>query len=99
MNPVLNGALIGLILVGLIAFGWWFNRYVTDLGDDQEGFTWLLVVIGVLVTLVGIGLLDLLMDLNAAMIGFIAFAASGFEMCRGAVLRYIELRRRLRKLA
>ena len=98
LNRYLSGAMILLILATLFAFGWWFNRYVTALGDDQEGFTWLLVVIGVTVTLVGLGLLDLFIDWNAAMIGFTAFAASGFEMIRGAVLRYIQQRRRLREL-
>lgn len=71
---------------------------MTELGDDQEGFTWLLVVIGVMVTLGGIALLDLLLPWNAGLIGLLAFSASGFEMARGAVLRYITLRRRLRKM-
>lgn len=87
-----------LLLIGLYVYGWMYNRYIQSLGADLEGFTWLAVVVGVGVTLLGIGLLDVVLDWNAAFIGLIAFAASGFEMCRGAVARYIRLRRRLRSL-
>lgn len=97
-NGPLSGWLVLPVLLALYLFGWFFNRYITALGDDQEGFTWLLVVIGVLVTLVGLGLLDMIFPWNAAVTGLLAFAASGCEMCRGSVLRYIERRKRLRDL-
>ena len=98
MNPETNGLICGLILAALWIFGWGFNRYVAALGDDQEGYTWLLVVIGVLVTLGGIALLDLLLTWNAGLIGLLAFSASGFEMARGDVMRHVQKRNRLRKL-
>jgi len=98
MNGMQSGALSAVILVGLLAFGYWFNRKVERLGSDADGFTWLLVVIGTSVTLIGIGLLDLLLDWNAGLIGLTAFAASGFFMCYGAIMRYVILRRRLKDL-
>lgn len=91
---------IALIFMGLLAFGWWFNRHVVErLGSDADGFTWLLVVIGCGVTLVGTGLLDLVLDWNAGLIGLVAFAASGLFMSYGAIRRYITLRRRLKDMA
>ena len=91
-------ALALAVLAALWLFGFLYNRYIAALGTDLDGFTWLSVVIGVLVTLLGIGLLDLALPWNAGLISLLAFAASGFEMCRGAVLRYIQLRQRLRTL-
>jgi hypothetical protein len=99
MNGTLSGALSVLIFLGLFGFGWWFNRKVEQAGTDADGFVWLLVVIGTSVTLAGIGLLDLLLSWNAGLIGLAAFAASGFFMCYGAIMRYITLRRRLKDLA
>lgn len=99
MNGTLSGALAAVIFGGLFTFGWWFNRKVESLGTDADGFVWLLVVIGTLVTLLGIGLLDLLVEWNAGLLGLAAFAASGFFMCYGAIMRYITLRRRMKELA
>jgi hypothetical protein len=99
MNGTLSGALTAAIYIILILFGWWFNRQVEKWGTDSDGFTWLLVVIGTLVTLVGIGLLDLLLDWNAGLLGLSAFSASGFFMCYGAVRRYVTLRNRLKEMA
>lgn len=99
INGMLSGALSVLIYVGLLVFGWWFNHRVERWGMDADGFTWLLVVIGTFVTLVGIGLLDLFLDWNAGLLGLSAFAASGFFMCSGEVQRYVILRRRLKEMA
>lgn len=99
MNRIENGALSALILAGLAAFGWWFNRQVERIGADADGFIWLLVVIGNAVTLAGIGLLDLVLDWNAGLIGLLAFAASGLCMVCGAVQRYVTRRRRLVEMA
>jgi hypothetical protein len=99
MNGLQSGALSVVIFLALFAFGWWFNRKVERLGSDADGFVWLLVVIGCSVTLIGIGLLDLFLDWNAGLLGLAGFAASGFFMCHGAVMRYIRLRRRLKDLA
>ena len=98
MNGMQSGALSAVILVGLLAFGYWFNGKIEQAGTDADGFVWLLVVIGTSVTLIGIGLLDLLLDWNAGLIGLTAFAASGFFMCYGAIMRYVILRRRLKDL-
>lgn len=99
MNGTTSGAIAAIIFGGLIGFGWWFDGRVEALGTDADGFTWLLVVIGVAVTLLGIGLLDLVLDWNAGLLGLAAFSASGLHMVHGAVTRYIILRRRLKDLA
>ncbi|MBI5933297.1 MAG: hypothetical protein HY867_06280 [Chloroflexi bacterium] len=98
MNGTQSGIYSAVILFALLAFGWFYNRKVEQAGVDADGFTWLLVVIGCAVTIVGIGLLDLFLDWNAGLISLSAFAASGFFMCVGAILRYIRQRRRLRDL-
>lgn len=98
MNGHLSGIYSALILLALLGFGWCFDARVEQAGDDADGFTWLLVVIGCSVTLVGIGLLDLFLNWNAGLIGLMAFAASGFFMCYGAIMRYIKMRRRLKDL-
>jgi len=98
MNGMQSGALSAVIFLGLFLFGFWFNGKVEKAGTDADGFVWLLVVIGNTVTLIGIGLLDLLLNWNAGLIGLAAFAASGFFMCYGAIKRYITLRRRLKEL-
>ena len=99
MYGTLSGILSAIIFAILFVFGWWFNRQVEKWGQDADGFTWLLVVIGTLVTLAGIGLLDLFLNWNAGLLGLAAFAASGFFMCYGAVIRYVDLRRRLKEIA
>ena len=98
MQAVPNWVLIGAILAGLWAFGWWYNRWIEKMGEDLDGFLWLAVILGTLATLIGIGLLDLLVDWNAGLTGLLCFAASGFEMSRGAVMRYLERRHRLMEL-
>jgi hypothetical protein len=96
MNVLLSGAITVAILAGLAAFSWFFNRYIERQGVDLDGFVWLLVVIGNLVTLAGVGLLDLVLQWNAGLIGLLAFAASGLPVSYGAFRRYIDRRRRLR---
>lgn len=99
MNGMLSGLITAVILIALVFFGYWFNLRVEALGPDADGFTWLLVVIGVSVTIVGIALIDLLVNVNAGLLSLVAFACSGFFMVYGAVTRYITLRRRLKELA
>lgn len=99
MNGTQSGFIAAILFLGLIAFGWKFNRYVESLKDDADGFTWLLVVIGSFVTIVGVGLLDLVVDWNAGLISLAAFASSGLFMAYGAIQRYITARRRLKGLA
>ncbi len=99
MNGMQSGLIAALLFIVLIVFGWRFDRYVADLKDDADGYTWLLVVVGSFVTIVGIGLLDLVLDWNAGLISLAAFASSGLFMSYGAISRYIVTRRRLKELA
>src|SRR5262245_64281526 len=85
------------ILLVLFLFAYFYNRQITKLGARAEGWAWLQVVIGVFVTLIGIGLLDLLLSWNAFFIGLLAFAASGAPMCLGAYKRHQEAQLRAQK--
>ncbi len=77
-------AVVNILLV-LFIFGFLYNRWIESLGAHGEGWSWLQVVGGVFVTLVGTGLLDLFLDWNAFFVGFLAFAASGAPMAYGAL--------------
>ena len=85
------------ILFLLFLFAYFFNKRIEKMGHAAEGWTWLHVVIGVGVTQIGIGLLDLILNWNAFFIGMLAYAASGAPMIYGAVARHIEERERARK--
>jgi len=74
---------------GLLAFGVVFNDFVTRAGEHKDGYTWLLVVVGVLVTLLGVALISW----QAAVLTLIAFVASGIPMIVGDVARYVGARR------
>jgi hypothetical protein len=95
-----SGNISGIILtLGLLfGFGIGFNAIIERMGQDAEGFVWLEVTIGVLVTLMGVGVLDALINWNAAFIALLAFAASGSPMIVGDVNRYVKARRRLKEL-
>jgi hypothetical protein len=91
----LNGALsevdwqvFGVILVALFWFGVAYNAWVGDLRERKEGYTALLVVVGVIVTLLGAALINW----QAALIVFACFAASGLPMVLGDIQRTIKLR-------
>jgi len=86
-----------LILAGLLVFGIYFDHIVDKLGNKQEGFTSLLVVIGVFVTIIGAGLLNVFIWWNSFFIDLIAFAASGTPMIVGSIVRYMVERERVRK--
>jgi hypothetical protein len=79
------------VLVGLLIFGVAYNLAVTWLihhGYD-EGYTWALVVVGVLVTLIGLALLSP----SAALLALAAFAASGLPMALGSWWRHVRSRK------
>jgi heme A synthase len=99
MNGIDYGRLSVIIniLLLLFIFSYFFNKKIESLGHNTEGWTWLTVVIGVGVTQVGVGLLDLVLNWNAFYIGILAYTASGSPMIYGALLRYIEKRERARK--
>jgi hypothetical protein len=98
-NGIQSGLIAAVVFIALLGFGWWFDGHVEEIKDDADGFTWLLVVVGSFVTIIGIGLLDLVLDWNAGFISMAAFASSGLFMSIGAIKRYIVNRRRLKELA
>ena len=82
-------SVVAVILIVLSVFALWFNSKIEKLGPTAEGFVWFEVVIGVFVTLIGIGLLDLVLPhWNAFLIGLMAFVASGWPMIVGAYSRH-----------
>ena len=90
-----NGTLvIGLTLTALLLFGIAYNAAVAWLEKSgrSRGSTALLVVAGVLATLVGMGLIDRMVDWNAFFIGLAAFTASGTPMILGSLWRSAQER-------
>lgn len=84
--------LIGVAFGALFVFGAGYNWLVGALerrGYD-EGFTALLVVGGVLVTLIGVAVIDW----RAALLTLGAFGASGFWMVIGSWWRFVTSRER-----
>ncbi len=100
---VMNGSTFGAvsvavnILLALFLFGFFYNRWIEGLGARGEGWSWLQVVGGVFVTLIGIGLLDLLLPWNAFFLGLMAFTASGAPMAYGARRRHQDALSRAEK--
>lgn len=92
--PTLAAFLLGFFLLAL--FGWWYDRLVASLeaAGRDEGLTWLLVVLGVAATLVVMGLVDLVVNVNAGLLGLACFACSGAPMALGAIRRHNHLRAR-----
>jgi len=92
-DPVANGLASALVLVALALFGVWYNRKIDSWGPDAEGFTWLQVAIGSLVTIIGAGILNLFLSWNAFFLDLLAFTASGIPMIRGDIQRYLKARK------
>jgi len=99
MNGMSLGAVsvVVNILLGLFFWAYFYDRTIARMGVRGEGWAWLQVVFGVFVTLVGIGLLDVLLNWNAFFISLLAFSASGAPMCWGAWKRHQEAEARARK--
>lgn len=99
----INGSTFGTVsavlnvLFLLLITSYFFNRRIEVAGSGAEGWSWLLVVIGVSYTQLAIGLLDKILDWNAFFIGMLAYAVSGFPMMYGAYMRYQEMQGRARK--
>lgn len=99
----INGSTFGQIsavlniLFVLLIISYFFNRKIEKAGSEAEGWSWLLVVIGVSYTQLAIGLLDKILNWNAFFIGMLAYAVSGFPMMYGAYMRYKEMHERARR--
>lgn len=81
-----------VVLAGLFIFGVAYNFVVSWLiyhGYD-EGYTWALVIVGVVITLAGLALIAP----AAAMLALTAFVASGLPMAVGAWWRHVQSRKR-----
>ena len=86
--PALDWRLIGAVGFGLFFYGCAYDGLVNHLGDKKDGYTSLLVVGGVLVTLAAVALVYW----PAAVICAIAFMASGLPMIVGDIYRAIRRR-------
>jgi Kef-type K+ transport system membrane component KefB len=82
------------IFLMLFFFGLAYNAFVAWLGPLKEGYTALLVVVGVLVTLLGVALIDW----RAAVLVGGAFAASGTPMIIGDISRTIKAREKRERI-
>lgn len=87
LNSGGNWALIGLVAILLVAFGFAYNGLVDYLERRKyhEGFLSLIVAAGVVVTLVGVALVDW----RSALLALGAFVCSGTPMMVGSIKRYV----------
>ena len=76
------------VLFALLMFGAAFNTWVGHLGDKKEGYTALLVAIGVGMTLIGVAIVSW----QSALLVLLAFAASGTPMIAGDIYRAVRAR-------
>jgi hypothetical protein len=76
----------------LLAFGIGYNVFVAYLERKhlEEGYVSLLVVFGVLVTLVGVAIINQM----SALLALLAFSASGTPMIVGSLIRYALARQK-----
>ena len=87
-TPVIDWRLIGALFAGLFFFGLSFNGLVVHLGHRKDGYTSLLVVGGVLVTVGALAVVEPLCALLT--LGF--FASSGLPMILGDIYRAMRQR-------
>ncbi len=97
MTSGLDWARIGLVWGVLFAFGFVYNLVVAwaESRGYDEGYTAILVVVGTLVTLLGVAVIEW----RAALLALGAFSASGFWMVLGSWWRHVQARRRAQELA
>lgn len=78
------------VIGALFVFGFLYNLLVGWLQSRgyDEGYTALLVVAGVAVTLLGLAFISI----EIAITAFLTFAASGFWMVVGSMWRYVKRR-------
>ena len=86
--------LTAAVWVGLLGFGWWYNRLAARVRrqDEDEWMSALLVVGGVLTT--GIGFVVIVRSMRSALMLFGCFLASGLPMVLGSIRRSTALRAR-----
>lgn len=88
----MNGNTLGMItvLIGLVLFGVLYNALVDRLRLQGyvEPYTALWVTGGVLITILGIHVLDSFSDEPAAVLALMAFTASGTPMIIGDIHRF-----------
>ena len=84
----LDWRVIGPVLFGLTMFGIAFNLVVGWMKEHKEGYTALLVALGVLVTLAGAALINW----QGALITLLCFMASGVPMIGGDIYRHVSTR-------
>lgn len=87
-SQAVDWRLIGAILAGLFMFGVAYNALVHHLGNKKEGYSAILVVGGVLITLGGLALISW----QCALLAVAMFAASGLPMVIGDIYRSIRRR-------
>lgn len=97
MELKISGGCIA-VLEALFIGGVAYNAFVAWLEREgrDRGFTALLVVIGVLITLVGYACI---IGIKHALLAFFCFAASGTPMIIGSVWRYSQHRRQAESTA
>lgn len=76
--------LIGAVFFGLFCFGCGYAALTAWIGDRKQGYTSLMVVGGVLVTLLGVALVSW----PSALLTAGAFIASGTPMIVGEIVTY-----------
>jgi len=83
---------IAVTAVGLFAFGVAYNWLVIQLNRRgyDDGYTWLLVVVGVGVTVLAAGFT---IGWLAVLVLLVYFAASGLPMALGNIYRHVKARR------
>ncbi len=89
---VINWDAVLVTIAGLLAFGMFYNFFVLQMSKlgHADGYTWLLVVIGVAITVAAAGFT---LGWTAVIILGLYFAASGLPMAAGDIYRHIQARR------
>jgi hypothetical protein len=81
----------------LFIFGYGYDKLIgiAEVKKWLEGFTWVSVIFGNLVTLIGAAFL---IGIENSLLVLGAFCASGFFMSLGAIIRYVKAREHGKKV-
>lgn len=88
VQMAVDGRLFAAVCIGLFFFGWAFNALVEKLDGKKDGYTALLVVAGVIVTLCGAAFISW----QAALLVGALFVPAGIPMIIGDISRAIKAR-------